>query len=212
GEKETLGLYLTGHPIDQYEPHIRSFHCMKIGDLAPNRRGQNSRIAGLILGMRVMVTKAGKRMGIITLDDKSARLEITVFADLLDQYEDLLVTDNVVILQGQVSEDFFNGGLKMSCREVMSIEQARERFASKLRLKINANNIGENFQEQLQNVLEPAIGGVCPVFIEYTNATAQAELSLGLSWAITPTDNLLFELSKLVGEENITLHFDHVNS
>jgi len=159
-----------------------------------------------------MVTKAGKRMGIITLDDKSARLEITVFADLLDQYEDLLVTDNVIILQGQVSEDFFNGGLKMNAREVMSIEQARERFASKLRLKINANNIAENFQEQLQVALEPAIGGVCPVFIEYTNATAQAELSLGLSWAITPTDALLFELAKLVGEENISLHFDHVNS
>jgi DNA polymerase-3 subunit alpha len=212
GEKETLGLYLTGHPIDQYEPHIRAFHCTKIGDLTANRRGQNSRIAGLILGMRVMVTKAGKRMGIITLDDKSARLEITVFADLLDQYEDLLVTDNIIILQGQVSEDFFNGGLKMNAREVMSIEQARERFASKLRLKVNANNVGDNFQSQLQSALEPAMGGVCPVFIEYTNTTAQAELSLGLSWAITPTDDLLFVLSKLVGEENVTLHFDHINA
>ncbi|WP_022941194.1 DNA polymerase III subunit alpha [Psychromonas hadalis] len=212
GEKETLGLYLTGHPINQYESHIRAFHCTKIGDLTPNRRGQNTRIAGLILGMRVMVTKAGKRMGIITLDDKSARLEITIFADLLDQYEALLKDDNVVILQGQVSEDFFNGGLKMNAREVMSIEQARERFASKLRLKINANNLAENFQTQLEKVLKPAMGGVCPVFIEYTNKMAQAELSLGLSWAITPTDDLLFELGRLVGEENITLHFDHVNS
>jgi DNA polymerase-3 subunit alpha len=110
-----------------------------------------------------------------------------------------------------VSEDFFNGGLKMNAREVMSIEQARERFASKLRIKVNANNVGDNFQSQLQSALEPAMGGVCPVFIEYTNATAQAELSLGLSWAITPTDDLLFALFKLVGEENVTLHFDHIN-
>ncbi|MEI6897276.1 MAG: DNA polymerase III subunit alpha [Psychromonas sp.] len=212
GEKETLGLYLTGHPIDQYEAHVRSFHCTQIVDLTPNRRGQNTRIAGLVLGMRVMVTKAGKRMGIITLDDKSARLEITVFADLLDQYENLLVVDNVIIIQGQVSEDFFNGGLKMNAREVMSIEQARERFASKLRLKINANNIADDFQSQLQRALEPAMGGVCPVFIEYKNSTAQAELSLGLTWAITPTDDLLFSLAKLIGAENVTLHFDQVNS
>ena len=61
GEKETLGLYLTGHPINQYEAHVRAFHCTKLVNLVANRRGQNSRVAGLILSMRVMVTKAGKR-------------------------------------------------------------------------------------------------------------------------------------------------------
>ncbi|WP_051303199.1 DNA polymerase III subunit alpha [Psychromonas aquimarina] len=211
GEKETLGLYLTGHPINQYEAHVRAFHCTKLINLVANRRGQNSRVAGLILSMRVMVTKSGKRMGIITLDDKSARMDITVFADLLDQYEELLVTDNVLILQGQVSEDYFNGGLKMNAREVMSIDQARERFASKLRLKINADFIGPDFQSELHQALQPAIGGLCPVFIEYTNKQAQTELTLGRQWAITPTDDLLFALGRLLGEENVTLHFDHVN-
>ncbi len=211
GEKETLGLYLTGHPINQYESHIRAFHCTKLVDLIANRRGQNSRVAGLILSMRVMVTKAGKRMGIITLDDKSSRMDITVFADLLDQYEELLVTDSVVVLQGQVSEDFFNGGLKMNAREVMSIDQARERFASKLRLKVNFLQIGADFQTQLNEALQPAKGGLCPVFIEYKNQQAQTELSLGRAWSVTPSDDLLFSLERLVGEENVSLHFDHVS-
>lgn len=208
GEKETLGLYLTGHPINQYEKHLRAFHCTKLVDLVANRRGQNSRVAGLILSMRVMVTKAGKRMGILTLDDKSARMDITVFADLLDQYEELLVTDNVVVLQGQVSEDHFNGGLKMNAREVMSIEQARERFASKLRLRINAQQIDAGFQSRLAEALRPASGGLCPIYIEYKNQQAQAELSLGRAWSVTPSDELLFSLSCLLGEENVTLHFD----
>ncbi|MEH6451741.1 MAG: DNA polymerase III subunit alpha [Psychromonas sp.] len=211
GEKETLGLYLTGHPINQYEKDLRAFHCTKVSELTANRRGQNSRVAGLILSMRVMVTKAGKRMGIITLDDKSARIDITVFADLLDQYEQLLVADNVLILQGQVSEDYFNGGLKMNAREVMSIEQARERFASKLRLKINSHDIGNNFQHMLKEALEPAKGGLCPVFVEYTNQKAKTELSFGREWAITPTDDLLFLLGRLLGPENVSLHFDHAN-
>ena len=210
GEKETLGLYLTGHPINQYEAHIRAFHCTKIVDLTINSRGQNSRIAGLVLSMRVMVTKTGKRMGIVTLDDKSARLDITVFADLLDQYETLLVTDNVLILQGQVSEDFFNGGLKMNAREVMNITQARERFASKLRLKLNAQHIPSQFQERLHQALHAAKGGVCPVFIEYSNERAQTELILGHEWSITPSDELLFDLNRLLGKENVTLHFDNV--
>ena len=210
GEKETLGLYLTGHPINQCEAHIRAFHCTKLVDLVANRRGQNSRVAGLILSMRVMVTKAGKRMGIITLDDKSARMDVTVFADLLDQYEELLVADKVVVLQGQVSEDFFNGGLKMNAREVMSIDQARERFASKLRLKVDSQKIGADFQEKLYQALAPAKGGLCPVFIEYKNHQAQAELSLGRAWSVTPSDDLFFGLTRLLGDENVTLHFDHV--
>ncbi len=210
GEKETLGLYLTGHPINQYEQHIRAFHCTKLVDLVANRRGQNSRVAGLILSMRVMVTKAGKRMGIITLDDKSARMDVTVFADLLDQYEELLVSDNVVVLQGQVSEDFFNGGLKMNAREVMSIDQARERFASKLRLKVDSEKVGPDFQIQLREALQPAMGGLCPVFIEYKNQHAQAELSLGRAWSVTPCDELLFSLQSLLGADNVTLHFDQV--
>ena len=212
GEKETLGLYLTGHPINQYETDLRAINCTKLVDLVVNRRGQNSRVAGLILSMRIMVTKAGKRMGIITLDDKSARMDITVFADLLDQYEDLLVTDAVLVLQGQVSEDYFNGGLKMSAREVMSIDQARERFASKLRLKIDATKIGDDFQARLAEALTPAKGGLCPVFIEYKNAIAQAELSLSLAWSITPSDQLLFALEKLLGADNVTLHFDTLGS
>jgi DNA polymerase-3 subunit alpha len=211
GEKETLGLYLTGHPINQYEPHLKAFHCTKLADLVANRRGQNSRVAGLILSMRVMVTKAGKRMGIITLDDKSSRMEITVFADLLDQYETLLVADSVIVLQGQVSEDYFNGGLKMNAREVMSIDQARERFASKLRLTISYEQVGEDFQTLLNDALQPAMGGLCPVFIEYKNKYAQTELSLGRAWSVTPCDDLLFALSALLGKENVTLHFEHVS-
>lgn len=212
GEKETLGLYLTGHPINQYANHIRAFHCKPIVDLSSDRRGQNSRIAGLIIGMRVMVTKAGKRMGILTLDDKTARIDITLFADLLDQYEELLVVDKLVVLQGQVSEDFFNGGLKMNAREVLSMDQARERFASKLRLKINKKNIPDDFKMRFKNILQVAKGGLCPVHIEYTQEKARTELTLGLAWSVTPNDELLFGMSKLLGEENVLLHFEQLTS
>lgn len=212
GEKETLGLYLTGHPINQYEPDLRAIHCVKLSALTANRRGQNSRVSGLILAMRVMVTKAGKRMGILTLDDKSARLDVTIFADLLDQYEVLLSVDNIVVLQGQVSEDFYNGGLKMNAREIMSIDQARERFASKLRLTVASSVLHkysiEQFQARLKQTISPAAGGLCPVFVHYHNDQAQVEIELGIEWSVTPNDDLLFELGRLLGEENVTLHFD----
>ena len=192
--------------------HIRAINCLKLGNLTVNGRGQNSRVCGLILAMRIMVTKAGKRMGILTLDDKSARMDVTIFADLLDQHEALLTVDNIIVLQGQVSEDYFNGGLKMNAREIMSIDQARERFASKLRLNISSNILQlqtiEQFQGRLKEVLTPAAGGLCPVFINYQNHQAQVEIELGIEWSITPSDDLLFELERLLGENNVTLYFD----
>jgi len=212
GEKDTLGLYLTGHPINQYEPHLRAINCLKLANLAVNGRGQNSRVCGLVLAMRVMVTKAGKRMGILTLDDKSARMDVTIFADLLDQHESILSTDNIIVLQGQVSEDYFNGGLKMNAREIMSIDQARERFASRLRLTVSSNVLQKyslpEFKSRLKAILTPASGGLCPVFIGYQNAQAQAEIELGIEWSITPSDDLFFELERLLGKDNVVLHFD----
>ncbi|HEY5715810.1 MAG TPA: hypothetical protein VIS54_05295, partial [Psychromonas sp.] len=85
-----------------------------------------------------------------------------------------------------------------------------ERFASKLRLKVNADRITADFQALLRQALLPAKGGLCPVFVEYQNQLARTELTFAREWSVTPSDELLFALSALLGPENVTLHFDHV--
>ena len=68
--------------------------------------------AGLVIAARVMVTKRGNRIGICTLDDRSGRLEVMLFTDALDKYQQLLEKDRILIVSGQVSFDDFSGGLK----------------------------------------------------------------------------------------------------
>ncbi|MCK5792642.1 MAG: DNA polymerase III subunit alpha, partial [Ketobacter sp.] len=81
GEKETLGLYLTGHPIDQYLEEISHFTTSRIADVKPgNSRESRSIVAGLVIAQRVMKNKRGDKMAFLTLDDKSGRLEISIFS------------------------------------------------------------------------------------------------------------------------------------
>ncbi|WP_416238640.1 OB-fold nucleic acid binding domain-containing protein, partial [Raoultella planticola] len=89
--------------------------------LVPTPRGQMVKVAGLVLASKVFTTKRGNRISICTLDDRSGRLEIMLFSDALDKYKHLLEQDRILIATGQVSFDDFNGGLKMTVRELMDI-------------------------------------------------------------------------------------------
>ena len=133
GERETLGLYLTGHPITQYLKEIERYAGgMRLKDMHPTDRGKMTTAVGLVVAARVMTTKRGNRIGVCTLDDRSGRLEVMLFTDALDKYQHLLEKDRILIASGQVSFDDFSGGLKMTAREVMDIDEARENMLAGL--------------------------------------------------------------------------------
>ncbi len=92
---------------------------------------KSSRLRGSLLPRGLQVTKRGNRIGICTLDDRSGRLEVMLFIYALDKYQQLLEKDRILIVSGQVSFDDFSGGLKMTAREVMDIDEARAKICSR---------------------------------------------------------------------------------
>jgi DNA polymerase-3 subunit alpha len=98
GEKDTLGLYLTGHPIDQYYDELKRHIACKICDLQPTRRGQSITMTGLIMDVRLFKGPRGTR-AIVQLDDRSGRIEASVFGEVYEQVKALLVVDNVIIVR-----------------------------------------------------------------------------------------------------------------
>ena len=208
GERDTLGLYLTGHPINQYARELRHYTSGRLNEVQPGGRDRLSTVAGLVIAARVMTTKRGNRMGILTLDDKSGRLDVTLFSDALERYESLLEKDKILVISGQVSFDDFSGGLKMSAREVLDISDARERFARGLALYIDKSRIEQGFFTQLLDILTPVRAGVCPVRVTYHRPGARAELTLGTEWRVTPTDDMLDSLKGLLGADRVELIFD----
>lgn len=208
GERETLGLYLTGHPINQYLAELKHYTSGRLCDLQPTERDKPAVAAGLVLNARIMVTKRGTKMGILTLDDRSGRLDITLFSEALERYESLLQKDRILVVTGQISFDEYAGGIKMSAREVLDIEDARGRHARGLRVKVTQSETADRFMQNLAGILTPHRAGICPVHICYRRTGVQGQLTLGTEWRVTPTDQLLNELRTHLGKQGVELIFE----
>ncbi len=207
GEKNTLGLYLTGHPINQYLAEIKHYTQCRLVDLKPTNRDQIAQAIGLVISVRVMVNKRGKRWALVTLDDKSARIDVRFFPDMFEQYEELLQADKILSISGQVSLDDFSGGNTMSAREAMDIIQVREKNTKCLQIRIESSWCNPSTIDKLQAILQPYQGGSCPIQVEYVHPDANASLTLGAQWYVTPEDDLLYELQQLLGKPQINLMF-----
>ncbi|WP_339387476.1 DNA polymerase III subunit alpha [Vibrio caribbeanicus] len=208
GERDTLGLYLTGHPINAYLRELTKYTSCRLKDATPPRRDQSVTVSGLVIAARVMTTKRGSRIGIMTLDDRSGRMEVMLFSDALDRYAEMLEKDKILVVSGQVSFDDFNGGLKMSAREVMDLGSAREKYARGLSISIDESQIDQAFFERFSKILEPYRAGSVPVRVYYQRSDARACLTLGTEWRVTPSDALLDELRKLLGNDQVELEFN----
>jgi len=203
-EKQTLGLYLTGHPIERYLDELGRFVTARIVDLKPTN-DQTVVVAGLIIAMRSMNTKRGDRMAFITIDDRSARIELAVFSESYQRYRDLLAKDKLIVVEGEVSVDEYSGGYKMSARSIYDINQAREHFARKLILEVDEQRAANGFIKQLQSTLAPFREGGCPVSLAYLRDGARAEIALGDAWRVHPTDELIHRLKEVMGDGQVRL-------
>ncbi|MCU7649428.1 DNA polymerase III subunit alpha [Pseudomonas piscis] len=204
GEKDTLGLYLTGHPIDEYEGEIRRFARQRIIDLKPARDTQT--VAGMIIALRVMKNKKGDKMGFITLDDRSGRIEASLFADSFMAAQALLQTDAMVVVEGEVSNDDFSGGLRLRVKRVMSMEDARTNLAESLRLKVHSDALKGDQLRWLGDLLKRH-RGACPISMEYSRDDAKTLLQFGEAWRIDPADSLIQALRDQFGKDNVFLQY-----
>ncbi|MBB6341396.1 DNA polymerase-3 subunit alpha [Pseudomonas fluvialis] len=204
GEKETLGLYLTGHPIDEYEGEVRRFARQRIIDLKPARDTQT--VAGLIVNLRVMKNKKGDKMGFVTLDDRSGRIEASLFADAFASNQALLQNDALVVIEGEVSQDDFSGGLRLRAKRVMGLEEARTALAESLRVRVTQDALKPDRLRWLGELLGKH-KGACPLSVDYAGSEAKALLQLGEQWRIDPADNLIQALRDQFGKDNVFLHY-----
>ena len=204
GEKDTLGLYLTGHPIDEYAAEVRRFAHNTIAELRADRSDQ--KVAGLIIECRVMKNKRGEKMAFITLDDGTGRIEASLFADIYGSAQALLKTDTLVVVEGEVSQDDYAGGLRLRAKTLMGLEEARSHFAESLQLKVQASALQGDRLQWMATLLGEHRGH-CPVVLQYQGAMARASLELGEQWQVAPGDQLIQSLRERFGRNNVYLNY-----
>jgi DNA polymerase-3 subunit alpha len=222
GEKETLGLYLTGHPIDRYEAELEAMAAGRIGKLLETdpeqsrreRRDREKRsVAGLVVAVRHGKTQRG-RMGSVLLDDRTGRIEVTVFSELYEQVRDFLVPDQILRVTGSLSFDEYRDSWSLRADDVRTFEQARAANADHLRLDLDlsdpqAHADGAARLAALRGALAAFRDGDLPVRLRYRRPGALGELALGDTWRVEPSDALLKRLRQVLGRDAVAVVYAH---
>ncbi|GAA6135166.1 DNA polymerase III subunit alpha [Oceaniserpentilla sp. 4NH20-0058] len=201
GEKDTLGLFVTGHPFDEYEKEVRRIAKTKLANIQADKKTQ--KLAGIIVGLRVMRTKRGDNMAILTIDDRSGRLDVRLFSDVYEKLKEKLIVDHLVIVEVEVKHDNYNDSLGANLNNLWNISEARNSFSSGIRLTLKQRELGQHFIRQLNDTLQPFDQEGSPVLVEYKGQSANASLQLGQEFNVEPSDDLLYRLKSHYGDENV---------
>ncbi|MCB1857106.1 MAG: DNA polymerase III subunit alpha [Gammaproteobacteria bacterium] len=221
GERDTLGLYLTGHPIDRYRREFPGLGITRIADLAAqaeredtrgNRRWSGLRvmIAGLAVAVSHRQTQRGQ-MGSVVLDDRTARIDVALFSEVYTTYRDLLTVDRVLVIVGNLTHDY-QGSPTVRVEQVLPFEQARALAAGCLYLSVDHelltcdNSKGSRLLE-LEQLLAPYTGGGCPLRFNYRNHCGRVVLALGDAWKVNPTDELIRRLERMLGAGRVEVKY-----
>lgn len=211
-ERESLGLYLSGHPFKQYAEHCSHFTHGAIANVvgAPpvngngNGNGFRERRTVAVAGLVMDIRRRGSRVSIV-LDDDTERLEVTLFEDVFAQFKHLVAKDAVLVVDGSLRFDDFIGAWRVTAQRVRSVDDAIEEYARRLTIHCEAASL--ELIGDLRETLQPFTRGHCEVCIEYAGPAAKAMLTLGESWTVRPTRELRERLSKLPGANRYSIHY-----
>jgi DNA polymerase III subunit alpha len=204
GERDTLGLYLTGHPLARFESSLARFVSHRIGDLVSDRpvagldsgrfgAGKPVTVAGLI----DEVKKRGPRV-ILTLDDRTGRIEAMLFEETYQKHRDLIAKDALVLVEGLLRFDEFSDAWRLSARRISELDKVLEQEARRLVIRCTHADVPA-LCERLAAILTRWRPGPCPITIEYAGPDACGALTLGGEWTVRASRELLEQLEGLVG-------------
>lgn len=199
-EKETLGYYISGHPSDKYCREFETF-ITPIAKLNPATMKKKI-ICGLVTAIRMIITKRNKKLVIISLEDRVSRQEVLVFSEQFAKQLEQIKVGCFLVIEGEISADEYNGGAKMVASTLLSIEEARARFAKCLRVTVNAQ---DNIELPILQSTLKAHQGSCVFQVRYVNAEASALVNFSSTWCVSPSDQLIDVLNDLLGHERVEM-------
>jgi len=214
GERETLGLYLTGHPAKPFAPLLARVASHWIGDLVSERPAPSAepvRFGGgklvTVGGLIDEVKKRGPRF-ILTLDDGTGRLEVTLFEDVYLKYRDIATKDALVLVEGMLRFDDFSDGWRVTARSITDLGKMSEQQARNILLTWPEDRPDTAaLQGRLAELLAAYRPGPCTIVIEYAGAAARGALKLGPEWAVRATSELREALEGLLGRGSVDIRY-----
>ena len=211
-EWNALGFYLDSHPLENKRKEVRNMCGFFISELQPEVHTQ--RIAGCLMQFNVRQGKRG-RFAFATLDDGSAKIEVSVWTDVFDKYRNLLKKGQVLIVEGVIEKDDYSDFVKhkMIAERIMTFDQARHEYIKNIR--INLENDAKDTEVVVNSLKEMANSNEGNrVLISYKGVGAKADIALPSNFSVKLDDSSIKALGKRFGAENLEFVYHtqtHIN-
>ena len=209
-EFESLGLFMSGHPFDEYRhdgPFVTSGTIGSMKGAKPVSKGDKPWGGGKECSAAGLVMNLNKRGGRVTfdLDDGINRIEVTLYQEVYDQFRHLLSAHAIVVVSGKLRFDDFIDDWRLTAKEICDIDKLIERHATNLVIRWqpigNSRGNGGLDADQLKQVLEPYRPGACDISLFFRRDNAQARVRLGEEWSVRPSRELRERLAEIVGHD-----------
>jgi DNA polymerase-3 subunit alpha len=196
-EKESLGFYITGHPLAQYEEMLAQYANVDTVTISEARDGQEVRIGGIVSKMREITTRKGDRMCFATLEDLKGSVEVIVFSDVYIEAMQLIKGDRPLFVIGAADTDGEN--VKMIARRILAVDDAPQELTKSVHFFLSQPEVTQNHLAQLKNVLS-RYPGECPAFVHLVVPDkTETVLSLPDELRLSPNLQLVAAVDKLFG-------------
>lgn len=195
-EKETVGFYITGHPLDTALQDINTVIDSTIQNLEEWGDEQPVRVGGLIRTCKKLKSKKGDPMAFITLEDIYESVEVIVFPDTFSRCEEILASTDPVIIQGTVQKD--ERGPKIIADSIDSLADAREKYTESAQIKLDSDKLSRQKLEKIKKLLYNYHGS-CPVLLTLHFAgRGEVDIEVLKDLTIKPCRELTDEVEKLL--------------
>ena len=202
-EKDTIGFYITGHPLARFESKIRRYSSSSAKDLANTEDGKDVTICGIIAEVRTTLTKKGDKMAYVRLEDLEGSVELIVFPELYRSSSALLTEDRAVLAGGTVNKT--DSGFKLKTSRISDLATMAERVTSQVDIKLHSLGLTSDDLKGLKEILM-AHTGRCPVYLHLISNQKEYVLAIDEGLSINPSNDFMTTVEKMFGKDTVSFN------
>ena len=202
GEKEALGLYMSGHPLDRFAEDLKTFGARRVADLITSEA--DVWVGGIVSGLRPLKTKKGDRMAVFMLDDVAGNVEVVVFPETFSKHGLAIESDAMLLVRGKLEKD--EESARIVATELMPIATLKERTTKEVAIHLAVPPHGRPTFEALAEVFSRHRGDRRVSLELNVNGQPRAlRVRADVAQRVRPSERLVAELELLCGAGTVEL-------
>jgi DNA polymerase-3 subunit alpha len=201
-EKEALGFYITGHPLDRFKDEIKRIATCHLENLPRLSDKSKVKVAGMVENLKIKRTRRGDKMATLTLEDPTGSAQVILFPDVFNLYSLLLKGDEPLLIKG--TAEVGDNSAKIITQEIISLENVRQKSIRALELSFHAKIMSRELLEDVRDIIF-RYPGECPVLFKVgIGQEKEVIIEAHDRFRVSPCNEMIGEIEAMIGEKVVS--------